>query len=81
MHSELSEALEEYRNGHAAREVYFTTDGDGHDKPEGICVELADCAIRIMHCFDNFGMDLGAIIALKLQYNAKRGHKHGGKVI
>ena len=42
-HSELSEALEEYRNGHKPNEVYF------HGaKPEGVAVELADCVIRIL---------------------------------
>lgn len=41
MHSELSEALEEYRAG---RPMVWR---DG-PKPEGIAVELADCIIRIL---------------------------------
>ena len=40
-HSELSEALEEYRNG---KPMLYYVD----DKPEGIAVELADCVIRIL---------------------------------
>lgn len=42
-HSELSEALECYRDGHAVDEIWH----DG-DKPEGVPVELADCVIRIL---------------------------------
>ena len=43
IHSELSEALEEYRNGHAVTEIYYNG-----DKPEGVPVELADVVIRIL---------------------------------
>ena len=46
-HSELSEALEEYRSHHGLTEVYAGQDG----KPEGIPIELADFVIRIcQHC-------------------------------
>lgn len=41
IHSELSEALEEYRNG---RPMFYIDGG----KPEGIAVELADAVIRIL---------------------------------
>lgn len=44
IHSELSEALEEYRNGHAPTETYYS---EG-DKPEGIPSELADVVIRVL---------------------------------
>jgi NTP pyrophosphatase (non-canonical NTP hydrolase) len=40
-HSELSEALTEYRNG---KPMLCCVDG----KPEGIAVELADCVMRIL---------------------------------
>ena len=42
-HSELSEALEAYRDNHAVTEVWAGTNG----KPEGIPIELADFVIRI----------------------------------
>jgi hypothetical protein len=44
-HSELSEALEEYRNNHKVTEVWSSEKG----KPEGIPIELADFVIRICH--------------------------------
>ena len=44
IHSELSEALEEYRNGHAPTETYYSEGG----KPEGIPSELADVVIRVL---------------------------------
>lgn len=43
IHGEISEAYEEYRNNHAAAEVYYSTGG----KPEGIPIELADVVIRM----------------------------------
>src|SRR5574343_1994814 len=58
MHSELSEALEEYRKpGIRTNEIYHVMEGkpiryDSLDntvpnKPEGLPIELADCVIRI----------------------------------
>ena len=54
MHSELSEALEEFRNGHGVSEVYYGPDG----KPEGVPIELADAIIRIADCCGSHGVDL-----------------------
>ncbi|BBH19801.1 hypothetical protein Back11_11460 [Paenibacillus baekrokdamisoli] len=74
MHSELSEALEDHRNGHGFTEVYF----EG-DKPCGIPTELADTVIRIFDTCGHLGIDLEAAIAQKMTYNATRPHRHGGK--
>ena len=46
IHSELSEALEAYRDGKP--EFYREPEGDPHGKPEGTAVELADAVIRIL---------------------------------
>ena len=54
IHSELSEALEEYRNHHAM--VWY--DEEKHHKPEGIATELIDAVIRI---FDWIGQENGKI--------------------
>jgi len=76
MHAELSEALEEWRNGHHAYEVY-TKDG----KPEGVPVELADTLIRILDFCGAWGIDIDKVVEDKMAYNATRPHMHGGKRI
>lgn len=78
-HSELSEALEEYRKGMKETAVYYDTANPG--KPEGIPVELADVVIRIMDYCGYAGIDLEKVIIEKHEYNKLRPYKHGGKVI
>lgn len=46
IHSEWSEALESYRNGEQM--VWVQVDDKGHNKPEGVFVELIDGVIRIL---------------------------------
>lgn len=86
-HSELSEALEEYRNG--CENVYYRN-ADGHisnerteefNKPEGIAIELADCIIRILDWCGFAGIDIEGAIRMKNEYNETRPYRHGGKVI
>lgn len=78
-HSELSEALEEYRRGSSPEETRE------HPmiprKPEGIPSELADTIIRIFDMCGYYGIDLEEAILQKMQYNKERPYKHGGKVI
>lgn len=76
-HSELSEALEDYRDGFEETEIYL---GDGK-KPCGIPIELADVVIRIANMCGYYGIDLEAAIKTKMDYNKTRSHKHGGKRI
>ena len=80
-HAELSEAIEEYRSGHAPSETYYTKDKQGNDKMEGIPSELADVVIRVMDMCGYYGIDLEAAILEKIQYNKSRPYKHGGKKI
>lgn len=75
IHSEVSEALEEYRKGIDLESVYYE---DG-DKPEGFGVELADAVIRIMDLCGHLGIDLATLVEEKHQYNLTRSYRHGGK--
>lgn len=77
VHSEISEALEEFRNGHAPDEIYFAESG----KPEGVPVELADAVIRILDYFGYLGLSAEKVLQLKVDYNATRSHRHGGKAL
>lgn len=91
--SELVEAHEELRKGHPVTETYYPTKPpmadfteadlsysalkDGVYKPEGVPSELADAVIRVFDFAGRYGIDLGAMIFEKLDYNATRGYKHG----
>jgi len=93
--SELSEALEEYRDGRPTlyckrkatdNEKHLTFDpancepqGEKGEKPYGIAVELADCIIRILDYCGRTGIDIEEALALKHEYNKSRPHRHGGK--
>ena len=96
-HSELSEALEEFRSGRPM--VYCEALGtnkacmDGEcggieclswftgGKPEGIAVEMADCIIRILDWCGKEGIDIEAILDAKHAYNKTRPYRHGGKAL
>lgn len=72
MHSELSEALEEFRS---EEPFLYLVDG----KPEGIAAEFADVLIRIFDTCGKYGIQLEEALRLKMAYNKTRPHRHGGK--
>lgn len=78
MHSELSEALEEWRNGHDPHQIYYNPDKP--TKPEGIPVEFADVVIRLLDTCEYYGIDLQEVILLKDAYNKTRPYRHGDKL-
>ena len=93
-HSELSEALEEYRDGrkntwYSCAKHRNTDDctisaychNCKHGKPEGIAIELADCIIRILDYCGKANIDIDEAIRIKHEYNKTRPYRHGGKVI
>lgn len=73
-HSELSEALEEYRNN---KPFYYEKDG----KPEGIATEMIDCIIRILDWGCHEDVDIDDVMEQKMKYNSTRPYRHGGKII
>lgn len=73
VHSEVSEALEAYRDG--AMHTTVTETG----KPEGFATELADVVIRIADLCGHLGIDLESAVEQKAAYNETRPYRHGGK--
>lgn len=94
MHSELSEALEEWRvHGLEQSHFIYVTDptlgyipihqGDhitDDAKPEGIAVEFADVLIRIFDTCAHYNIPLDHALMLKMNYNQTRPYRHGGKL-
>ena len=83
IHSEVSEALEAVRDGELAT-YEIGPDGTRYDapaghKPEGLPVELADIVIRVADLAGAMGVDLEDAVIRKMQYNAGRPMRHGGK--
>ncbi len=76
--TEVAEAAEEVRDGKI--KTYFSEDEYGNLKPEGFADELADVVIRIMDICEASGIDLQEEIELKLEFNKKRKHRHGGRL-
>ncbi len=84
IHSEVSEALEEYRN--STQPIYFIEQENPalagtRAKPEGIVIELADVIIRILDLCGFMGWDIEQALILKMEYNDTRPYRHGGKKI
>lgn len=85
-HTELSEAYEEYRNGHIETDVYTKDDdfipvgGYKYFKPLGIPTEIADLFIRLLHFCAYHQINIEMLIAQKMEYNARRSYRHGNKV-
>jgi NTP pyrophosphatase (non-canonical NTP hydrolase) len=72
VHEEVSEAVGEFRAGHAPDEIYYK---DG--KPEGIPIELADIIIRVGDYCGRNNIDIEKAIEMKHQYNVGRPKMHG----
>lgn len=89
MHSELSEALEAFREPlpfaqrlfHLVPEFQATPDEP--QKPDGILPELADVIIRILDYTESIHATSQLILSLKLkhEYNKTRAFRHGGKLL
>lgn len=87
-HSELSEALEAYRDTGDVdlrweeHVVHDTETGKIDDyKPCGVGSEIADLFIRCAAYCENLGIDLEMELNEKLEFNRRRPHRHGGKKV
>lgn len=94
-HSELSEALEEYRNSRPMvycggleinascldEECTECIKSFPGRKPEGVAVEMIDCLIRILDWCGKEGIDVDALLEAKHSYNKSRSYRHGGKAL
>jgi NTP pyrophosphatase (non-canonical NTP hydrolase) len=90
MHSELSEALEAYRNNeptlwyeHALPTVGLAMDQREYNgvlgKPQGVASEFADVIIRILDTCATLGIPIATALLDKHEYNLSRPYRHGGK--
>ena len=88
LHSEVSEALEAYRDHGLldfTRHIYDVDtdeiDPDIPAKPEGVGSEFADILIRLLDDCERYDINLPWEYERKMVYNRTRAHRHGGKKI
>lgn len=87
LHSEVSEALEAFRNwgladvtGVACAQEHGLSQTEPHTcKPEGVGSEFADVLIRLLDTTKALGIDLEAEYERKIAHNRVRGWRHGNK--
>ena len=95
LHSEVSEALNEFRNHKEYDEIYYTCEVCHSEcvncslnftvcpnrKPQGIGIEFADIFILLLSYSGYYGIDLSSAIDIKCAFNRLRPYRHGGKKI
>lgn len=89
IHSEVSEALEAYRESDGTLEqitalqttsTTLSVQRGAPPKPVGFASELADVIIRVLDLCAALGIDIDAAIEQKHAYNKTRPMRHGGKL-
>jgi NTP pyrophosphatase (non-canonical NTP hydrolase) len=82
IHSELSEALEDFRDAKSLKELVVPKYkevgfGTKNIKPEGFVSEIADVIIRCGDLAGMLGFDLEKAVEEKMAFNLSRPFKHG----
>lgn len=92
---ELSEAIGEIQKGRKSYEEYFVypngewgyeseTEIDGvtvRGAPSGFGTELADALLRLLSLARKAEIPIERLAVNKLEYNATRGYRHGGRIL
>lgn len=73
IHSEVSEALECWRN----YQMVTTFNEEHGNKPEGFPSELADIVIRVLDLAQHLDINIEQEVIIKIGYNRGRPHMHG----
>ena len=84
LHGEVSELWEAARKGDlhkpCDKDAYVILDYNASRKLTCAEEELADIVIRACDTAATLGIDIGAAVKAKHEYNKTRAHKHGGKL-
>lgn len=82
LHSEVSEALEAFRDGGVTDQTAPPMISNGENpKPEGVGAEFADVLIRLLDTCKRHGIDLAWEYQRKMAYNRTRPYRHGGRAL
>lgn len=81
LHSEVSEAVEAYRDHKLEDATGVSDDLRPPSKPEGVGSEFADVLIRLLDNCDRYGIDLPFEYERKMAFNRTRAFQHGGRVM
>ena len=93
--NELSEGVQELQRGRKVYEEYYkypngawgyekTREIDGviiNGAPSGFGIEMADALIRLLTLARRLDIPLDRLAVRKIEYNATRGYRHGGKLL
>lgn len=86
IHSEISEAAECLRDARPCPKGAPDFDYDDlrdlkrwEGKPVGFALEIADTIIRCLDLCAQVGIDIDEVVRQKMEYNASREHRHGGR--